>query len=290
MEKKRNSFLRKVLIKTASAASSLFIENHLLQVTEYRIASQKIPTVFDGFKIVQLSDLHSKSFGRGNARLIQKINTANPDLIVMTGDMVTRSDTNHNEFYHLAETLGRKYPCYYVVGNHELDMDHDKLKAFLSRAASLGVHVLDNTCTELHREDQIIRLYGMWFPLNYYKEAKHSLKHEQFAYMDMRRAMGDCDTNQYGILLTHNPLSFPVYADWGADLTLCGHVHGGMIRLPFLGGLLSPEREFFPKYSGGLYERNGRKLLVSRGLGSGLFGARIFNCLEIVIITICHED
>ncbi len=289
MEKKRKSFLRKVLIKSAAAVSALFIENHLLQVSEYRIVSQKVPASFDGFKIMQLSDLHSKSFGSSNARLIRKINAANPDLIVMTGDMVTRSDSNHDVFFHLAQTLGKKYPCYYVIGNHEQNMEPDELQAFLSRLAEFGIRVLDNEKAELHRGNQTVNLYGMWFSLNYYKEAKHTHQHKNFDSGAMQKSMGNCDPARYGILLTHNPLCFDTYADWGADLTLCGHVHGGMIRLPFLGGLLSPEREFFPKYSGGVYEQGDKKLIVSRGLGSGVFGARIFNCPEVVTAVLCRK-
>lgn len=101
--------------------------------------------------------------------------------------------------------------------------------------------------------------------------------------------MGVYDSAQYGVLLAHNPLCFDSYAKWGADLTLCGHVHGGMIRLPFAGGLLSPEREFFPKYSAGIYEHSGKKMIVSRGLGSGTFGIRILNRPEIVVITLAHS-
>lgn len=290
MEEKRVSLLHRVLLKGASAASALFIENHLLQVSEYRISSEKIPESFDGFRILQLSDLHSKRFGRDNERLIRKINLADPDLIVMTGDMSTRTDRIHEVFYHLAETLGRNFPCYYVIGNHEQDMKKAELKLFFSRLEAFGIHVMRNEKTEVQRGGQSVGLYGLWFPLKYYREAKHAYRNEKFGRKEMRRAMGACNTDQYGILLTHNPLCFEIYSGWGADLTLGGHVHGGMIRLPFAGGLLSPERQFFPKYSGGVYEHDGKSLVVSRGLGSGVFGARIFNCPEIVVVTLCRKD
>ena len=289
-KKKRKTLLRRILIKAAGAVSAAFIENHLIQVSNYMVASKQIPAAFDNFKIVQLSDLHSARFGIDNVRLIQKIDVAKPDVILMTGDMITRTDNNHNVFFKLAETLGGKYLCYYVIGNHELDMERDELRSFLTRISALGIHVLDNEKVEISRENQSISLYGMWFSLKYYKEAKHRAKKTaQFGGRDMKRAMGSYDSAHYGILLTHNPLCFPVYAGWGADLTLCGHVHGGMIRIPFVGGLLSPERKFFPKYSAGIYEQNGKKLLVSRGLGSGVFGVRILNRPEIVVITLAHS-
>jgi len=286
-KKKRKTLLRRILIKAARVVSSAFIENYMLQVSDYRIVSDQIPVAFQNYKIVQLSDLHSACFGRDNTRLIQKIETAKPDLIVMTGDMISRSDFNHNVFLKLAETLGKSYLCYYVVGNHEQDMERDELKAFLVQLAALKIHVMDNEKVAISKEDQSINLYGMWFGLKYYREARRRIgRSAQFGDRDMKRAMGKYDSDRYGILLTHNPLCFPVYAQWGADLTLCGHVHGGMIRLPFVGGLLSPERKFFPKYSGGIYEQKAKKLLVSRGLGSGVFGVRIFNRPEIVTITL----
>jgi uncharacterized protein len=288
--KKRKTLLHRILVKAAGAVSAVFIENHLLQVTDYSIASEKIPPAFQDFKIVQLSDLHSACFGRDNARLIRKIDAAKPEIVVMTGDMVSRSDSNHTVFFKLAQTLGKKYPCYYVIGNHEQDMERQELKEFLARLAALHIRVMDNEKIEISKEDQTINLYGLWYSLKYYKEAHHrSERTSQFGVRELKRAMGKYDDSHYGILLTHSPLSFPAYAKWGADLTLCGHVHGGMIRLPFAGSLLSPERVFFPKYSAGVYEESGKKLLVSRGLGSGVFGVRIKNRPEIVILTLSCE-
>lgn len=283
---KKTSVLRRALVKSAFAVFSLFPENHMLTVSEYSVASNKIPREFDGYRILQLSDLHSASYGKNNGRLLRKIEAAHPDIIVMTGDMITRTDTDHEVFLPLVKTLVKKYPVYYVIGNHEQDMNRSELKIYLHRVEQLGVCVLCNEKTELRKGASRILLYGMWYPLRYYKESKEFTGRGRFGHRDMRRTMGLCDSSNYGILLTHDPLSFDVYAEWGADLTLCGHIHGGMIRLPFLGGLLSPERRFFPKYSGGVYEIQDHKMIVSRGLGSGVFGARINNVPELVAITL----
>ncbi len=292
MEQKRNkTFLHKFLVKAAGAVSAAFIENHLLQVSNYTIVSEKIPAAFQDFKIMQLSDLHSKRFGHDNVRLIRKIDAVQPDLLVMTGDMISRSDSNHTVFFQLAETLAKEYPCYYVIGNHEQDMKRHELKLFLAKLTATGIRVMENENVEICKEDQKISLYGLSLPLKYYKQSKlWSAPAAPFGEREMERAMGQYNSAQYGILLTHNPLCFAAYAEWGADLTLCGHIHGGMIRLPFAGGLLSPEREFFPKYSAGIYEYGGKKMLVSRGLGSGTFGIRILNCPEIVVITLAQSQ
>ncbi len=287
---KKKPLLKRILIKASKAVSTLFIENHLLQRTDYRIASPKIPPDFTGFKILQLSDLHSACFGHENARLIRKINEADPDMIVMTGDMISRSDFHYDVFFRLAQTIGAQYPCYYVVGNHELDMERSELKAFLERLASMKIRVLKNEKAEITKDRQSICLYGLWLPLKHYREAKKKTgRTVPFTDRNMKRIMGSCDPSTFGILLAHNPFCFWVYARWGADLTLSGHVHGGMLRLPFLGGLLSPERKFLPEYSSGIYEVKNKRLLVSRGLGSGLFGARLLNRPEIVVITLEHQ-
>ncbi|MDF2632173.1 MAG: putative phosphohydrolase, partial [Caproiciproducens sp.] len=171
MEKKRSkTLLHKILVKASGVVSAAFIENHLLQVSNYPIVSEKIPAAFQNFKIMQLSDLHSKRFGRGNVRLIRKIDAVQPDLIVMTGDMISRSDSNHNVFFQLAETLAKKYPCYYVIGNHEQDMERHELKLFLARLIAIGIRVMENEEVEICKGDQKINLYGLSFPLKYYKQ------------------------------------------------------------------------------------------------------------------------
>lgn len=283
---KKPSIARRVLLAGASALFWLFPENHLLQMTEYSVCSERIPPSFDGCRIVQLSDLHSCRFGRANGRLLRKIRAARPDWIFITGDMVSRTDAGAEVVFRLAEVLAVEYPVYYVIGNHEQALQPARRREFLRRLGALGVRVLDNEKTELCRGGEKIDLYGMWYPLKFYKGSKQVRKHETFGPREMRRTMGTCAAERYSILLTHDPLRFPVYAGWGADLTFSGHVHGGMIRLPGGGGLLSPERSFFPAYSGGLYERNGKRMIVSRGLGNGVFGPRIHNIPEVVAVNL----
>lgn len=272
------------------SCAALDVENHLLEVTRCRVKSEKLPEPFDGYRILLLSDLHGRRFGRGNERLLRRITEEKPDLIAVAGDMIDRSVLDCDVFLRLAEKLGKKYPVYYVAGNHELYLKPEERGRFLARLRSSGVHVLDNEAAVLEKDGSRISLYGLWYPLNYYKEARGVSGRRFFGLRQMRAALGACGGSRYTILLTHDPGFFDTYAAWGADLTLCGHVHGGMIRLPFLGGLLSPERRFFPKYCAGLYEKGGRKLLVGRGLGSGLFSLRIGNRPELVTITLARPE
>ena len=286
MEKDTVSLLRLALIQTASLGKALFPENHLLVVSRFRVSSPKIPRAFDGARILQLSDLHGTRFGRHNARLLRKVTAENPDYIFITGDMVSRTDRDHTPFFEVAQELGRRFPCYYIAGNHELDMPPARLNAFYGRLSSCGVSVVNNQTVRLRKNGGQILLSGLCVPLACYPEAKHVTRHCKFTMEEMDRSLGKPDSGGYRILLAHTPLSFEVYARWGADLAFSGHVHGGMIRLPFAGGLLSPDRRFFPKYSAGVYERDGCRMIVSRGLGSGFFGARILNPPEIVAVTL----
>lgn len=286
METHTISLSRRILIKTASFLAALFPENHMLVVSRLRVASPNLPSAFDGVRIVQLSDLHSTRFGKRNARLLRRIEKEKPDYIFMTGDMVSRTDEAHTAFFEAAQVLGRRFPCYYVAGNHELGIPEKQLRAFYRRLSACGVTVLNNQTVALKRSGSTVLLSGLCYPLACYPEAKHVPQHYPFTAERMRQNLGSCDGAGYRILLAHNPLRFPVYASWGADLTFSGHVHGGMIRLPFAGALLSPDRRFFPKYSAGIYAQNGKRMVVSRGLGSGLFGARIMNPPEIVAVTL----
>lgn len=272
--------------QAVKAVSAVFPENHFLQVSQYRIQSEKIPRAFNGFRIVQLSDLHGCSFGRNNRRLLERIKSASPDAIFMTGDMADRQTRDYQGVFGLSKALCEEFPVYYVTGNHEQELLGPRRRAFLEGMRGQGVHILDDNAIDLERSGETIRLYGIRIPLRYYRSYGRGKRHPDFTAEDACRLLGTCEREKFSILLAHNPFYFDAYAGWGADLTLCGHVHGGMIRLPHFGGLLSPERKFFPQYSAGLYvskDNQRRQMLVSRGLGSG---ARIFNRPEIVVVTL----
>ncbi len=228
------------------ATVRIYFDNNSLEVSQYIVKSNKIPTAFKGFKIILLSDLHSKSFGNSNDELIKKITSENPDIVVMTGDMVNSIDTDFEVFINFAKRISNTYNTYYVVGNHEQRLSDDKRKALIDNLNEIGVIVLDNERVTITRGTDSINLYGLWFNPRYYKGLNNEYtKDVFFGAEQIRTILGNLDNDSYNILLTHNPLYADAYSDWGADLTLSGHIHGGMIRIPFLGGLLSPERRFF---------------------------------------------
>ena len=281
---KKSTFSKVAIL---AAWSFVLVENYTIEVDKFTVESKKIPKAFDGFKILQLSDFHSKRFGFGNAYLIHKIDELSPDIIIMTGDMVSREDMSLKTFYRLAQAIGNRYEVYYTVGNHELDINDDELAKMFRTLRHYGIHILNNEKVPLVRDDAEINLYGMWYGLHYYKNANGNYhKHLDFDSAEMLRLLGKNSTDTYSILMTHNPLDFRIYADWGADLTFSGHVHGGVIRLGRFGGLFSPGRLFFPEFYEGEYLIGDSKLIVSRGIG----GFRLFNRPAIVLATLKSED
>ena len=262
----------------------LYFENDTLQISNYVVSSTKLPSDFNNFKILQLSDLHSKEFGYENQKLIKKIDNEKPDIIVMTGDMLNTSDDKYDVFLNLSKKLAQKYKVYYVVGNHEEIVNPFRI---MEELKNIGVTVLDNEKVKIKRGKSFIYLYGMWFRVIYYKNENNSEEKNIFYDLDtMQKAVGVSDPNAYNILLTHNPIYFATYSKWGADLTLSGHMHGGIIRIPFKGGVLSPERTLFPKYDAGRFNLGGKIMIVNRGLGNETIIPRIFNRPEITIITL----
>ncbi len=265
----------------------IYIDNETIGITKSEVYSDEIPDAFNNYKILQLSDLHSKEFGENNANLILKINEADPDIIVMTGDMVNAKDTDYTIFYNLVESIFQSYKMFFITGNHEQDIPNEKRKELFDYLEKHDVIVLNNEMVQLTKGNDIINLYGLWYNSKYYFSdgTNESILKEEI----ISKLIGEADKSEYNILLTHNPKHFEEYSKWGADLVFSGHVHGGMVRLPVVGALFSPERTFFPEYSEGIYEYENAKMVVSRGAGIGTKGFRLFNKPEINLITLVAD-
>lgn len=273
----------------AVIGAGIYYGNNHIEVSRYDISSSKIPKAFNGYKILQLSDLHSKSFGKDNGRLIEAIDKENPNIIVMTGDMINSFEEEFHTFLNLAEKL-KKYKVYFVEGNNETKLSKAKYIKLMKDMEAKGIEIINNSKLKIERAGSNISLYGVWCELCYYKEIKSEYRKDTyFQKKNIEKALGYLDRKEFNILLAHNPLYFDTYAKWGADLTLAGHIHGGLVRIPGVGGLLSPERRFFPKYSYGLYEIKGSKLIVNRGLGGKPLLPRVFNQPEISVIILHGE-
>lgn len=259
-----------------------YLNLNILQQTKHIIYSHKLPKAFDECKIVHLSDLHLKEFGKNNCRLIKKINNIKPDIIVITGDMVCKRNNNYSVLLNLLNKLKQNYPVYYSLGNHEIEQESKDLEKLKEQIKLLGVNLLSNEYIDISRKGENIRIYGMDFKLNMdFKNTDEILKPKY--YLDMESTIGKLDKSKYNILLAHDPLNYELYDKFGFDLVFSGHIHGGAIRL-FGKGLFSPRRTLFPKYSANVTSGKNGKIVVSRGLGDHSLKLRLFNLPEIVTV------
>jgi len=247
-----------------------------LTVTVYDIAHPDLPEAFDGYTIVHLSDLHGARFGEGQSRLIRLIQRQNPDIIVFTGDMHDERLGDTEPVTDLIEGLRGVAPVYFISGNHERYGQSVAYRTLRQLFTDAGGIDLDDTAVTLYRGGAFLRLYGL---ANYFTRTP-----EQILPQVNRVFAGLPEPGEFNVLLYHESDSFPALSTLPFQLILAGHTHGGQIRLPFAGGLMSPYRTWFPDYAGGRYEENGSVLISSRGLGGGHPIPRIFNPPEVVVV------
>jgi len=267
--------------------------NFTLTVTRITIRDRDIPDGFSGYRIAQISDLHSASFGPDNKRLLDALSAEKPDLIVLTGDLVSRTDTDFSTALSFARAASAIAQTCYVPGNHEGSLNesvsYEQLQEGLREA---GVTLLDNQSIVLSREGSSVSLIGIQDPrfalaypfMEVITSEEIELKTETYISDTLRTLTERADC--YQILLSHRPEYLPIYAEFDVDLVFSGHAHGGQIRLPFLGGIWAPGQGFFPAYDSGLYTVGETNLVVSRGLGSSSFPVRVNNRPEIILVTL----
>lgn len=262
-----------------------------VDITRYTVKSDKVSKQFDNYKIVQLSDFHSKGYKNTTGIIINEIEKINPDIIVMTGDMISWDVENIDELERLINELAPKYPTYYINGNHEELAEILKSKEyenFINDIKNLGVSVLKNNYIELIRDEESINLYEIDIPLD--GPTGLYVTEEQLDDNYINDVLGKVDESEFNILLAHNPLFIDDYSRWGADLVLSGHMHGGIIRIPIIGvGIASPEKDYFPKYDAGEFKVGNTTMIVNRGIGASSSGLRVFNKPEISVITLKNE-
>lgn len=281
-KKRRGCLSRLLMLAVLIAALAAFYNysNYTIEVEHAEFHSRRLPALFDGYRIVQISDLHGAEFGERNEKLLSEVKKAEPDCIVITGDLVDRfRGVDYDVTKQIATDLAAIAPSYFVTGNHEWAAGGvSELKALLKEC---GVTVLSNEYTELTVGDDRIILAGIDDP-NGYADQKTP---EELA-AELYAAEGE----PFWVLLAHRNNRFQEqYSLLGADLTISGHGHGGIIRLPFTDGLLSTDRTFFPTHTDGFYEDNGATVFVSRGLGNSGMTRRLFNRPELAVLTLCYE-
>ncbi|CDO04539.1 putative metallophosphoesterase [Oceanobacillus picturae] len=274
-----------VLIGIVLLIVFFYYQNNSIVISKHTKQSDNLPEVFDGYKIVQLSDLHNKSFGDDQSYLVEKIKKAEPDIIVFTGDVIDSRRYDVKPSIKLMEKIVDIAPVYYVTGNHE--WRSQKFNSLEEKLKNTGVHVMRNATEEITLGSEKIRLIGVDDPSH-----NNGIESDVVTTGDyIESALKDVDDEEtFQVLLSHRPELLSLYSKYGIDLVFSGHAHGGQVRIPFIGGLIAPNQGLLPMYTSGEHIANDTTMIVNRGLGNSLFPLRVFNRPEIVVVTLRTDE
>lgn len=252
-----------------------------------------LPKLNKECKFVLISDVHNKVYGEDNALFIKAVKRINPDFIILAGDLVTSSPNEDMEpGIALVKALSSDYKIYFGLGNHEekikqqRDKFQDQFALLKKNLTHPNIVWLENESVEIPEYN--IKITGLALELQYF--AHFQLRKMEKDYL--KNVIGTPDRTKCNLLIAHNPDYFSEYAKWGADLVLSGHVHGGIMRLPLIGGVISPSYRLFPKYDGGVFRENGTAMLLGRGMGSHTIPFRFFNPAQLYAVTLkpCRNE
>lgn len=264
---------------------SIYMGAHHLTVTRYQASAD----VTENLRIVHLTDLHSRVYGKDNEKLAALVKEQQPDLIFLTGDMLSDNDEDSQVVCDLIEKLVSVAPVYYGYGNHEKawqERTGQLLEPMLTRA---GAIVLDCSYTDIEVKGQQLRIGGYH---SYWHQPHMTTKDPQKIISERAFCVEYEDTDRLKLLLCHIPTA---WLDWGlindcpVDVVFSGHYHGGQVRLPFVGGLYAPYVGWLPEYTRGVFKGEKATCVLSAGVGSEAHLPRVFNLPEIVVVDIVSE-
>ena len=229
--------------------------------------------------------MHNKQYGKDNERLIASIIEEKPDAVWIAGDLLTADKGKTTECaIKFLEKISGTFPVCYANGNHEHRIDlypkvyGDLGKKYEEELKKMKIDRLVNGHVCIPESG--ITVFGLEIDKEYYRRFNTTKMDDTY----MEKLLGKAKDGQFVVLLAHNPDYFPQYVSWGADLVLSGHVHGGIVRIPFGKGVLSPAVRFFPKYDGGVFTEGKATMVLSRGLGMHTIPFRLFNPGELHVI------
>lgn len=288
-------FVTLLLILAAVCVIALLcfhLETKYFVIRRYPIASRKLPEAFCGVKLALITDLHSTVYGKNNQKLLSAIAQEQPDYILIAGDMlVAKPGADFTPAVDFLQAISAAYPVYYSYGNHECRLQKNKrkygdmAKQYEQAIAGLPLHMLHNQKLCLERGEDKIWIYGLEIAQEYYLRFKNYKMTGDY----LKKKLGKKEDG-YSILIAHNPYYFSAYAQWGAELVVSGHNHGGIVHVPFLGGLVDPNLRLFPKYDKGLFGERESQMVLSGGVGSHNPNFRAWNLPELVILTLTGES
>ena len=257
-------------------------ENRKISFSSYRIKDKRLKK---NAKIVMISDLHNACYGETNSELLHAVETISPDLILVAGDVIVgKTGLSVDTGVDFLNSLGESFPVFVGKGNHEMrtsiyEKYGDMWETLYERTKD-KVHWLIND--SIYLADYNMTIYGLDMKPEYYRRFKKLYMDSAYLEEELRKP----DKRSYNILIGHDPDYFEEYAAWGADLCVSGHVHGGLIIIPHLGGLISPMIKFFPKYYKGVYNIGDSHMIVSAGMGLHTLKIRVNNEPDLVTINL----
>ena len=258
------------------------------RVRRYKIDVPKKWRPDEPVHIVFLSDLHGKKYGKNNEKLINAVRKESPDLIISGGDMLIRGRENTAiDAAELLKKISVIAPVYCANGNHEQRMrenprEYKDLYQRYRGTLQSYVHFLENDSIDLFIKGMKMTITGLEIPISCYGH----FREKPLLMKEITDCVGIAEEDSYQILLAHNPVYMKQYQEWGANLTLAGHLHGGIVRIPGIGGVITPQVQLFPKYSGDMYHEGDHYGIVSRGLGTHTVNIRLFNMAELVSVSL----
>lgn len=272
--KKITKLIIVITILNILVTSFLVWQTNDLVVTTYDYSNSKVPLEFNDYKILQISDLHNKRFGKNQSRLIKHTLDINPDIIVITGDLVDDANESFDNALDYIKGVIDYLPVFYVAGNHEKTANlYETLKVDLEM---LGVIVLEDDIYLIEKDQAFINLIGVLDPEFY----------DSYYNVLINTVNSLYESEMFNILLSHRPEILDLYASTNVELVFTGHAHGGQVRLPFIGALLAPDQGVFPKYTSGVHTMDNTTMVISRGLGESIIPIRTFNRPEIVVVNL----
>lgn len=277
-----------LLVAVVYCCYGIYSSKLLLMNSYYALTSSQVD---EEIRIVQLTDLHNSEFGSDNVKLITKIAEQEPDLILITGDLLNSNEEDTDIAVTLIEGLSEIAPVYFSYGNHEKEYEIRYSVDITSLFERAGAKVLEYSYEDIEINGQRFRIggiYGYCIPAKYL-ETNEADEEECVFLQDFQ------STDLYTVLMCHMPYCWIVnngITEWDIDCVFCGHVHGGQIRLPFIGGLWAPDQGWFPGQEAGLYYSDNleKVMVLSRGLGSTEMIPRFNNVPEIVVVDIVPKE
>ena len=276
-----------IIIACLAAAAMIvaFIETRVLRVKTYKITAPD-NTDISYIRIALVSDLHSTGFGKKNRRLINKIVATEPDLLIVAGDVINGRESETGYSVDFFDAVGKAgIDTIYVYGNHEQKLTYISEEAYSAYTEELKKHVriVNNETVETHG----IVIKGLLIPLPMYRDRFSAIEQ----YFDAERLVSKFrDDGKYHILVAHDPTFSNYYEKLGSHLMIGGHLHGGVLRLPLIGGIISPRHRLFPRRTRGLYDQGDGKLLVTSGIGWHAVPFRFCNDPQICVIEISKGE